>query len=310
MSDATENGVVDQQPDLSDSEQQELAEMMAGYEARGGNTPPASAQSAASEEESQQADEAAAGTAQDDHTGQESNQPDDQSEVGTPAHDLAAKLEELKAEVRANASNHDPVAVRKLYGEIGNINRTLQQVQEALPKPAPVKDSLTAAMEEADRLAEEFPELAGPLVTAMKEMRNAAPIPDNHGPSVTPEAIQQEVASRLRAQAVEALEYDHPDFKQVIDSPEFDRWVNSKPADMQARIRNTENPALASKFMTEFKDSQRQQQQLQQQKHKRLEQAITPKGVPQQPAKSKLTEDEEIMAGYMRGAPRPIHKRG
>lgn len=306
MSDVTENGVTDEQPELSDSEQQELAEMMAGYEARGDNTPPASTQSAASEEASQQEN---AGSTQDGHTGQEGNQSDDQIEAGTPATDLVAKLEELKAEVRANASQHSPDSVRKLYGEIGNINRTLQSLQDAMPKPAPVKDSLTAAMEDADRLAEEYPELAGPLVNAMKEVAKTKPVQEAPA-TVDPDLIQQQVNQRLRAQAVESLEYEHPDFAQVIDSPEFSKWVDSKPADMQARIRNTENPTLAARFLTEFKDSQRQQQQVQQKKTNRLEQAITPRGAPQPPAKSKLTEDEEIMAGYLRGAPRPIHKRG
>lgn len=310
MSDANENGVVEERPEISEDEQRELDEMMAGYSARGGSTPPADGQTNASENESQGAESGAEGETQVSHTGQEEIQNGDQSEAETSAADLAARLEELKAEVRANASNNSPDAVRKLYGEIGNINRTLQQMQEALPKPAPVKDSLTAAMEEADHLAEEYPELAGPLVKVMKEVAKTKPAQEQAAPVVTPDVIEQQVAAKLRQQAEEALAYDHPDFSKVIDSPEFNAWVNAKPADQQARIRNTENPSLASRFLTEFKESQRQQQQVQQQKTNRLANAITPKGVPQPPAKSKLTEDEEVWAGYNKGAPRPIHKRG
>lgn len=301
MSDGTETSAEVAQP-AGD----ELADLMAGYNAGAAEAPPA-----ASQAETAQPD---AGS----HEAQVTAQP---GEVEQPSGEdqpqavpsIEDRLAELKAEIRAQAQNGSQADVRKLYGEIGAINRTLQELKPAPkpPEPAPVDAELTAAMEGVDRVAEDFAELGAPIASAVKALANkvnSLPAP------AAPQAVSQEqidatinarLAEQRRRDAEESLVVDHPDFNTVIRSQAFEAWVSTKPADQQATIRNTQNPLLASRFLTDFKASQ----QVRQQKQSRLAAAVTPTGVAKPAAPSKLSAEEEIMLGYQQAGPRPLHKR-
>jgi len=285
----------------------EMADLLAGYGAGAAeNAPPAAASANDQSSDEQNTDEQTA--APDANVEQPSSGGDPQE----PS--LEDRLNELKEMVRANASQNDPTAVRKLYGEIGAMNRTLQDLkkQATPPAPAPVDDELTAALGEAERVAEDFPELGAPLVKTVKALTakfNAVPQPTEAAPQVSQEQIAQmlqtELAEQRRKDGEEALKLEHPDFNTVINSKVFKDWINTKPAEQQDVIRNTMNPMVASRFLTDFKASQ----QVRQTKQSRLAAAVTPTGVAKPPAPSKLSAEEEIMLGYQRGAPRPLHKR-
>lgn len=304
MSDNQDVAVIEQ------TEDEALAEMLAGYNARATSAPaeaaPAADSAAVEETQPQPAEDAP-----------------QEAEPAPEPEDLQDVVTNLKAEVKAIAKDSDPETVRKIYGEIGNINRQLQQLQKkpesAAPvaAPAPVVDETAAALKAAEDVAAEFPELAGPLVAAMKAMSNRP----NAAPSMSAEEIsaltQQAVQTATQKAAIEALAEEHPDYETVRDTPAFQAWIATKPADYQTRLTNTWNPATVASGLREFKETQKAQAQVQEQSHQqdrqkkqdRLRSAVVPRGTPAPATPSTPTAEELILAGYNKGNPRPVHKR-
>lgn len=278
---SVETEVVDDVGEDDDAEA--LAAAMAGYNARGANTPPADApgeQTAESEEDP-------------------AYEPTHQNEAGQAAAaavSLADELAALKEKVRA--SGDMPEIVRKMHGEIGNINRQLQQQAAAKPQPAPapVDDELTAAIRDAESAAEEFPELAGPLVRALKAFNSKQSAAPTAG--VSADQVQQAVDAQIKRTAIEALAEEHPDFETVRETKEFRAWEATKPPEYQARLRNTWNPAVVASGLSEFKATLQTQQQARQSKQNRLAAAVTPRGVAAPAGKSTIPDEEGFAIGY------------
>ncbi len=222
--------------------------------------------------------------------------PDPEPTVST----LAEELKALKAKV-ANTTS-DPEAVRKLHGEIGNINRTLKALQSTPAKTdeAPADDKLAAALKKAEAAAEEYPEVVGPLVEVLKasiaERKQAQP--------AVPEDLDERVTtavSRIReTDAIEALKEEHPDFMTVRDTPEYKTWLASKPPEFQERFNTTWNPAVVARGLTEFKDSLKKREQ----KQTRLATAVAPQGVPSRAGPSTLPDEAGFSVGYNKGRKR------
>lgn len=258
-----------------------MASAMAGYNARG-NTPPADVPDEPSAEPEEVPD-----IVEDEPVSAEKS--------------LAEELAELKAKVSTLASDSDPSAVRKLHGEIGDINRTLQKLQASKPEPepelAPVSDELTAAMKAAEEAALDFPELAGPIVTALKAL-NAKQVPVAQAPVVD---VAAEIAKQREIDAIEALADDHPDFETVRSTPEFKAWLTTKTPEYQVKLDTTWNPAVVSKGLTEFKESLR----VKQKKQDRLAAAVVTPGTQQQARPSTLPDEEGAWVGYNKGKKRP-----
>jgi len=302
MSEVTEPGVETAQNDHA-----EMDDLMAGYNARSGNPLPADVP----QTQSAQPESIPANEAPNEAPGGEQVPQEEQPK--TAAQLMAEQLAAFKEEVRAMTSSGDSDAVRRLHGEIGNINRTLKQLEpKPAPAVAPVDEELTAAMQGAEKVTEDFPEFGGPLVAALKAVEKAGRRPQEQQ-GMTQEQIEAQIEARAnqllaaeqerqRNDSVKVLKIDHPDYDTVMRSKEFDTWVNAKPADLRETIIHTENPLLAARFLTEFKESQRAVQQ----KQNRLASAVTPKGVAAPPAQSKLTDDEQLWAGYKSRAGRRI----
>lgn len=295
---------------VDQSEAEALASAMAGYNARGGNaSPPADV----STDEAAQPDSNTPAIVQDDSQPQEVQQQAE-PDGGVKASNLAEQLAALKEEVKARSSEYSPEDIRKMNGDIGDINRRLKALepppQPATAPAAPENEELAAAMKQAEQLAEDFPELAGPLVAALKASVKAQPqVSQPAAQAIGVEeisAIANKAAQNARiAAAQEALEEEHPDWTTVRNTPQFKEWFSSRPADYQEKLTNTWNPAVVARGLTEYKESVRTKQQ----KQNRLSSAITPRGVPTPPAPSKLSDDEGFARGYAKGAPRPLHKR-
>lgn len=265
------------------TEEQELASVMAGYSKARGDEPPA--------------------VVEQPSTGQEETaiEPQGTPVTAEPASELpsvttlAEELKALKAKVAASANDPD---VRRLHGEIGNINRTLKQLQT--PAAAPVEDDFTAALKEAEKVAEEFPELAGPLVKALKtSMARGQQLPD------VGNLVSEEVARIRQVDAIEALREEHPDYETVRDTPEYKNWLSSKTPEFQERFLSTWNPAVVSRGLTEFKDSLKTRER----KQTRLAAAVAPVGVPAQSGPSTIPDEEGLWNGYRSGPKRQILRR-
>lgn len=193
----------------------------------------------------------------------------------------------------------DPDAVRKLYGEIGNINRTIQQMQAAPKGDAPVTDEVAAALAEAESISEEFPEIGGPMVRALKAI--AARSPKASEPDgAFDERVSAKVIQLRQAEALETLLDDHPDFYAVRETAEFKAWKDKQTPEYQQRINTTESSAVLSKALTTFKATQVTKQN----KQDRLERLVSPQGVPNAGKTSTLPDEEGVYVGYNKG-----HKR-
>lgn len=262
------------------TEAEELASMMAGYNKTRGETPPVEVAAEPSTEQ-----EATPET--------EPVVPAIEEQPTVKVEDLAEELKALKQKVSSSAA--DPDAIRKMHGEIGNINRTLKQLQT--PAAAPDSDELSAALKDAEAVAEEFPEMAGPLVKALKAAKAAIDAKPSSGPvnqADQDEVIARKVIERKRLDDIEALDDAHPDRKEIYASQEFKTWLASKPTAYQEKLQSTWNPVIAGKGLDEFKEARKAQQR----KQDRLAAAVAPQGMQQRAQPSTLPDEAGFAAGY------------
>jgi hypothetical protein len=310
-----------QQVDPAVAEQQALRAAQAGYNKQTrGTTPPVETPAAASTPADQPlADPLSSESHVPDESGLEADpvpdaalqpqQPDPVQVVSQHLAALRVQVQELKDQGGAAAE------VRKLYGEIGNINRSLQQLQAtqaAANAPAAEPDELAAALQQAEEVAKEFPEIAGPLVKAMKAtqaklaatqqpapqpaLQQPDPEPQQPQPSEAPvEVDAQAIALRARQEAaIEAINAVHPDRFQVNESPEFQAWFAAKSAEYQQEIRTTWNPAVLSKCYSDFKASR----QARVRRQERLDAATLPQGSGASGGATVLPDEQGAWVGY------------
>lgn len=273
------------------TEAEELASVMAGYNQARGEQPPADEVPEPSVVQEEVADKPAAESL-------EAETPTvDPAVVEQPSiTSLAEELKTLKAKVASSAS--DPEVVRRMYGEIGNINRTLKQLQTS---ETPDSD-LSAALKEAEKVAEDYPEMAGPLVAALKaSLKNQT----KAEPVDIDARVDHIVEQRLRAKDIQTLEEAHPDRLEVYKSEEFRTWLAAKPVAFQEKVNTTWSPIVASKALDEYKASLKAQEK----KQERLAAAVAPQGTSQRAKPSVLPDDEGLFIGYKSGPKRQIIMR-
>lgn len=286
---------------VDESEEEAIAAAMAGYSGARANSAPAPVAA----ESHPQATATPAGDEPD-----ELQQPD-AAEAQTPDPVAQPSLEEvvagLKAQVQAIAPDGDPDVVRKLYGEIGNIKRMLQQQQPApvpaaapAPKAAPVDDELTAALKEAEQAAQDFPELTGPLAKALQLVAKRSGQAAQAMSAEEISALTQQAAQQAQQRAsIDALAEEHPDFETVRTTPEFKAWFSSKPKEYQDKLQDTWNPLVVSRGLSEFKATQAEKQRATEKKNQRLAGAVTPpRGSAASARQSTIPDEEAAAIGY------------
>ena len=170
--------------------------------------------------------------------------------------------------------------MRSAEGRVAALQRELaQRPQAPAPQPeAPRKTKL-------DALRKELPE----VVEAIEEARGQA-------------VDQDELRKQLRAEAMaavqeELLEDKHPDWAQKLTGQGFQTWLQTQPADYQAKVRGTDRSSVMSAALTTFDQAQAQaatRQGVQASRDKRIAAAVTPKGTGRIPSKTldDMNEDE------------------
>lgn len=286
-----------EQTSVDEAEAQAIAEAQAGYEGKARAQAPAETQPV--EQEQPLADSAP-----------EEQEPDPQAEPEpSPQDAVAAQLDDLKAQVKQLAErNADADTVRKMHGEIGNINRTLKQLKALEKADAPAEDEMAAALKDAEAIAGEYPEIAGPMVRAIKALqaRLPAPVVQEEQQQAEEESEEQQLApaidpEKLRAQAaqeaaVKALDEVHPDRHAVKESAEFKGWFAQwKTPEYRKKVTSSWNPAVVAEPFTAFKAWKAAQQR----KQERLDAAATPQGLPRA-TPSTISDEEAARIGYER----------
>lgn len=218
---------------------------------------------------------------------------DEQQQAEVTVKTLSDELKDLKA--RVSASQNDPDTIRKMHGEIGNINRTLQEIKNRPPAKTVEIDEDAAAL---DEITKEYPELAGPIVKNIKALQDKLGqlSANQHGVPINDinDQVAKVVQERIQRDAVELLKEEHPDYTDIYQSQEFKTWLSTKPPEYQARLESTWNPGIVSKGLTEFKNALKKSKE----KNTRLASAITPRGVPQRAESSVLPDEDGLMIGY------------
>jgi hypothetical protein len=170
--------------------------------------------------------------------------------------------------------------VRSAEGRVAALQRELAQRPQA---PAPQAEPPRRT--KLDALREELPE----VVEAIEEAR---------GQVVDADAMRQQMRAEAMATVQEELLEDkHPDWAQKLTGQSFQSWLQTQPADYQAKVRGTERAAVMSAALTTFDQAQASaaaKQGVQAQRNKRIAAAVTPNGTRRVPDKSldDLNEDE------------------
>lgn len=223
------------------------------------------------------------------------------------------ELKALKEKVATlkDAPNADSAVVRKMYGEIGNINRTLQQLQPKAQETAPPADEVDAAIAAAEEVAKEWPELAGPQVAALKALKSAlgnkTPTPA-FDPNAVTELVDTRVAKERVALHTELLDGLAPDWRQTVGIPDeqgnipqtpYRSWLATQPQEYQDRMQASNNAFEIKASIEKFAAATTASAKTTQQKQNRLAGAVVSRNTAA-PVPSVLPDEAGFEVGYKR----------
>jgi hypothetical protein len=280
----------------TEEQQQEAKDFEAGFAQARGDQPPTNtdetpASPAVAEASPAPADKPLAGASEPAPATKAEPEPAFTPEQFKALIERVAEIDSLKATLESSHA--------KTHGKIGELNRTLLQIQQAAAaSPAGVKLSVGALK----RLGEDYPDLAKLLAEDLTEALSATGVPQA-APTVDLAPIEERFAQQLdaanKAHEAKLLTVMFPDWRTTTQSADFRLWLETQPEDYRTRINNSWD-AL------EIADALRTHQAAQaaakapapkQDKTKRLEAAVTPQGVPGDGPPA-LDPEAEFLAGY------------
>lgn len=225
-----------------------------------------------------------------------------QQQVEDPPEPQALSQEELRAALAKlndleQFRGQTAAETQKLHGKIGELNRTLQNVQA----------SPTAANSEAHKaalakLTNEYPELAETLAPLF-EGRTATTVPTEQIQQIVQEQVgavraeTQQTIQQLQAQIT--LTRAHPDWESIPSTPEYQKWFTAQPAEFQKQFNETWDTNFVAKGLSEFKKWKSTTYAKTREKQARLDGAVTPTGVPGR-GQAKLPDTAGLSAGFNR----------
>lgn len=140
----------------------------------------------------------------------------------------------------------------KVFGTLGNMQQVVNKLQAETPRGMTVELPADVVSE----MEKDFPELAAHfrsgLEKALKGIRGTGPASASASPAADPEAVQKLVSTIALRHEVEALEDDHPTWREIVGTVdnegrhdpnnEFRKWLATQPAAYQQKI-NAANSA-------------------------------------------------------------------
>ena len=229
---------------------------------------------------------------------------------------VAGLTEEQVANALARISQQQGT-IDKLGGRIGQLMQQVEQLK-AQPRTAAEQRSFDLKLE---KLNEAFPELAEILREDLKGLGGGAALSQSTEPQVktfTAEEVEALLNTKLqsfqqqqeRAFEVKALGAVHPDWEQLVRTPQFALWRDNVITDGK-EVMESENAAFVSRKLTEFKDWVKAttspahvesaptaaQQTPVRAAQQRLRQAVLP-NTSAPPASQAVTEDDGFAAGF------------
>ena len=186
--------------------------------------------------------------------------PEAEAEAGeTPKTVLAGLTEDQITQVLGRVSQQQ-MTIDKLGGRIGQL---MQQVEKLKEQPRTVAEQRSFDLK-LEKLSTTFPELAEILKEDLKGLgigAGSGDAPAQPGQTFTAEDVDKIVTQKLsafkqqqeRGIEVKMLGSAHPDWEQVIRTPQFALWRDNVIADGKD-LMESENAQFISRKLTEFKD--------------------------------------------------------
>lgn len=192
--------------------------------------------------------------------------------------------------------------IRKSFGQFGELKRELQELKQR-PQGGTAGRKITADL--LKRVNEELPGLGDALAQDLSEILGTAEVAqakaEAKGESFDQEKFITEklkpalgdIEARLNQRAeLRIVKSIHRDFDTVVKTPEFAGWLKTLPEERQKEVRESDDGLVAADAVTEFKTWNAKAKTAKEQKSKRLESAVTPKGVP---GDAPIHEDEDAL---------------
>lgn len=240
--------------------------------------------------------------------------------AGLTEEQLAERLEKI-----TQIEQTSQAEMRKLYGKIGEFNRTLESLKGGEGGQA----KLNLAKVQFKRLQEEYPEVAELLgedlsgidfsgsgvsddqINEIVEKRVAESVTTvrndvakemglnllqiQHGRNFQSLLYEQETVTENGKTYVRPKKDANGDF---VRQPEFAAWLKTQPEEEQTNIENAWDPVYLSEKLTEFKDWRGKKTQGTQQRQERLRNAITPKTTQVAQRTAAMTEEDGFNASF------------
>lgn len=226
--------------------------------------------------------------------------------AGYTEEEVKAALEKVK---ETDALRADLAQVRKaLETTNGTYGNKLAQLQKSI---ADMGQGSEFSKDDFEELGASFdmPELTDALVKGLNKKFRAAAKASN--PEMSQSEIDRLVAEKIqpfenriveaeRKYEVKALSREHPDWKDVSQSPEFGEWARST-LDQNAlqELDSTWDSELISRRLSEFKAHRGKQSNAEKSTKSRLEAAVVHRGISGKQHKSAIDEEEEAFRKEM-----------
>lgn len=212
---------------------------------------------------------------------------DTATEEQPPAQDespvlLAGLTEDQVKDLLLKAGKYDELGsqVQKIFGRLGAFNDTLNTLKQRS------SSGVQLTPEKFKRLGQQFPELAEMLSADLSEA-----IGTGAGSAFDPKQVDDLVTSRLTAKEQEIqrqmesrwLKKQHRDWEGVVSSTDFNLWKdNVLPQEDRQQLENSWDADYIADKLTAFKEwkaaQAKPQNQTQENRQKRLESAVLPRG--------------------------------
>jgi hypothetical protein len=249
-------------------------------------------ESPANEEQEAVEQEAESADSQDDAVEAKAPQPD-MPVAGVTGEQLTAMLAKLPEIDKLGDMTSSEL--RKVHGKIGELNRTLQELQ----KNSAAKGSLSLAGKSFKRLNEEFPEIAEILAADLNEAGFAGGSNDQARlePLVN-ERVLQVQEQMQRDMQMNLLKIQHRDYLDVVKGDDFKVWMQTIPVEDQKQINDTWDAMYLGEKISAFKSWRDKRNEGSFSRKERLQRAITPKGLQQKAQQSALSEEDGFRAAF------------
>jgi hypothetical protein len=162
--------------------------------------------------------------------------------------------------------------IEKIHGKLGELNRTLSQMQTG--------GKLKVNASKLTRIAENFDsDFAQSLAEDLSEALEGAGNGSGVDVDTLKEALRTEMATEFdKKMQVSLLKIQHRDYAEIYGSDEFAQWKQTLPADELNELETTWDAAFISDKLTEFKQHKATQNNTTERNNERLARAITPSG--------------------------------